>query len=150
MRYVFAFDFFFQFSIFSADILRSSPLMACWFLSHIFQDGQCLRSFCAPSLGMLQEVLSSFDNSLPKQGHMSQIQSWITSPIQSDSCTCIQIRLRNHPAVRPPLLSNLNCVHRPRARRRARELRAPGAGCSKPMLPRGFVVFLVFYGFQEF
>ena len=49
---------------------------------------------------MLQEVLLSFDNSLPKQGHMSKIQSWITSPIQSDSCTCIQIRLRNHPAAR--------------------------------------------------
>ena len=49
---------------------------------------------------MLQEVLSSFDNSLPKQGHMSEIQGWITSPIQSDSCTCIQIRFRNHPVVR--------------------------------------------------
>ena len=78
----------------------SSSVMACCFLSQIFQDGQCLRSFCAPSLGMLQEVLSSFDNSLPKQGNMSQIQSWITSPIQSDSCICIQISFRNDPAVR--------------------------------------------------
>ena len=70
MRYVFAFAPF-PFSIYSADILRS-PLMACCFLSQIFQYGQCLRSFCAPSLGMLQEVLSSFDDSLPKQGNMRQ------------------------------------------------------------------------------
>ena len=69
----------------------SSSVMACCFLSQIFQDGQCLRAFCAPSLGILQEMLSSFDNSLPKQGNMVQIQSWIISPTQSDSCTCIQV-----------------------------------------------------------
>ena len=32
-------------------------LMACCILCHTFQDGQCLLSFCAPSLGVLQEVL---------------------------------------------------------------------------------------------
>ena len=59
------------------------------FLSRIFQDGQRLSAFCAPILGMLQEMFSSFDSSLPEQGNMIQIQSWIISPIQSDSCIFI-------------------------------------------------------------
>ena len=63
--------------------------IACCFLSQIFQDGQCVRAFCAPILGMLQEMFSSFDSSLPEQGNMIQIQSWIISPIQSDSCIFI-------------------------------------------------------------
>ena len=37
---------------FLCGYLALLPLMACCFLSQVFQDGQCLRSFCAPSVGM--------------------------------------------------------------------------------------------------
>ena len=49
----------------SSNARRDSySIMACCFFSQIFQDCQCLRAFCASSFGMLQEVFSSFDNSL--------------------------------------------------------------------------------------
>ena len=68
MRYVFAFaPFPFSIIFYLLRGYLALPLMACCFLSQIFQYGQCLRSFCAPSSGMLQEVFSSFDNSLPKE-----------------------------------------------------------------------------------